>query len=219
MEEYLESWNDGYSSFEDINEAVPVEICWTPLKRRSLSCLLQRGEDKVPVMSIRTSSSFLPTRYPIRIDCHAFRGTIASGWIGEKPSAFSLIFRVILRFVGVPFPYRPCDTLRHRNGDELVAVFTIRDAIDGSWRRWPAEIAVRDKVYHLRMEHVQGRWRYAYYGHKFLVSDENGDIATAVIDQVEGHGRIAVVRKIEGIEAVLAFLFLEARDVETHVPD
>lgn len=220
MEDYPESGSNDGGSFVDINEAFPVELCWTPLKRRSFGCLLQRAEGEVPIMSIRTSSSFRSARYPIRIDCHDLRGTITSEWIGEKPSILDLLFSIVLAFFDIASRYQPCKTLRRRGSDEIVAVYWATGTPDGSIDDWRGHITVQNKEYQMRMDYVHGPWRYAFYGHRFTVSDQNGDVATAVVNHNEPQrGRIAVVRNMVGIEAVLAFLFLEAREAETHDPD
>jgi hypothetical protein len=151
--------------------------------------------------------------FPTQVHCNAFHGQIEFERVGGKPPLLGLASHVLLSIFGVPNPYRTCATLRDENGRGLIAVCTESHA--GSFQSWRANIIVSDLEYQLRREHLPARKKIFFNGDKVIASDENGEVVTAIVDHTKpGHGTIIVTRLVQGIEAVLAFLFMEARELD-----
>jgi len=200
------------NSFADVGSLLGVELSWAQLDRWRPTYLLHTAADRVPVMWVKTNGR---TGFsPAQVRCHAFEGTIRTEWPDGKPSFFGLAFYGFLASFGLPYPYREYETLRSEHDNGFLAVCSLSYA--SSFQDWRATVVVHDNVYQMRHEHLPPRKGIFYNGDKVSVSDEDGEVITAVVDHTQPErGRIVVTRAAPGIEAVLAFAFLEARELET----
>jgi hypothetical protein len=209
-------WKDAPSLFADVGSLLGVELSWTQLERWHPTYLLHTAADRVPVMWVKTNGRirFSPTQ----IRCHAFEGTIRTEWPDGKPSLFGLAFHGFLASFGIPYPYREYETLRSENGNGVIAACSVSYA--ASFQDWRATVVAQDNAYQIRHEHLPSRKGVFYNGDRVSVSNEDGEVITAVVDYTRPErGRIIVPRAAPGIEAVLAFVLLKARELETDDSD
>lgn len=203
--------HDVPNSFADVGSLLGVELSWTQLGRWHPTYLLHTAADRVPVMWVKTTGRIGFS--PAQIHCHAFEGTIRREWPDGKPSFFGLAFYGFLASFGIPYPYREYQTLRSDNDNGILAVCSVSYA--SSFQDWRATVVARDNAYQMRHGHLPPRKRVFYNGDKVSVSDEDGEVITAIVDHTRPErGRIVVTRAAPGIEAVLAFALLEARELE-----
>jgi hypothetical protein len=203
---------DDSSLFAEISSIIGVELCWNPSKKWRQTYLLQTVEDNVPVMWIGMNNWCRP--FPAQVHCREFQGAIRTEWVDGKPSLFGMVRLGFRELLGMADPHLSYETLRSENGNRLIAVYDTFHA--RSFQDWRAEVIVNGNAFQMRMEHLPARKKILYNGDKITVSDENGEVVTALVDYTRPErGRITVFRDVEGVEAVLPFLFLQAREMET----
>lgn len=215
MSRYLANYDD-QNVFVEIRSIEGVELCWTQLERRPPTYLIHTALDKVPVMRVRLNSYCRP--FPTRIVCHTFCGTIRTEWMDGRPSLPSLLLYGILEFARFPVPCLRYKVLRNDNGSEIIAVSS--EFSDGTFQGSGADIVAGEETYRKRMEHLPARKKILYNGDKITAADGSGEVVMAVVDYTRPErGRIVATRAVQEIEAVLAFVFLEACELESDSAD
>ena len=202
---------DAPSLFVEVAALVGVELSWSNTGKRSPTSLLYKDANAVPVMWVR-ASFHRPS--PAQVYCCSFRGIVGTEWVPGRPSFLQGVFyggRNL--FLGIPEPYRRYETLRSEDGNAILATYRVSQWF-GDFKDWHAEIIVNNNTYQMRHEHLPPRKRILYNGDKITVCDENREVVTATVDRYNPERcRITVIRAVEGVEAVLAFLFMQARDM------
>jgi hypothetical protein len=204
---------DAPSLFVEVSALMGVELSWSNTGKRSPTSLLYKDANAVPVMWVKASSFWRPS--PTRIYCRAFRGILETEWVPGKPSFFRELFYGLRNtFFGIPEPYRRYETLRREDDNGILAAYRVSQWLGDPFKDWRAEIVVNDNTYQMRREHLPPRLKILHTGNKITVSDEDGVVVTAVVNRYNrDRCRITVIRIVEGVEAVLAFLFMQAREM------
>ena len=139
-------------------------------------------------------------------------------WAGIRPPFWRLTVHGLLAFLGFPFPYRRHRVLRRERDNEILGICTVLPF--DSFQSWRAEITLGGYKCQMRHEHLPARKRIFYNGDKITVFDESEELVTAVVDKTDHQrGTITVVRAGGEVEAALAFLFMEARELERDSSD
>jgi hypothetical protein len=201
----------------EIASVVGIELCWTQSKiGRHPTYLLHTVVGGVPVLWASIRSHCRPL--PAEIHCRAFRGTIRTEWEGGKSSVFGMISEAFLACLGFRIRNRDWDVLRNDNDHGVLAAFNVSET--GSFQDLRKRIVVSNNEYLMRYEHLPPRKKILFNGHRIVAYDAAGPIATAIADYIRPErGRIVVNRLVAGIESVLAFLLMEARELERDTMD
>lgn len=212
--------NDGLSkakttmapiSFVDISSVVGVELRWTRTGSWRPRYLIHTTLDKQPVMWVGLNHCW--KWLPARVRCHAFEGEIKTEWNGGRPSSLDLVSSWFLSWFGAPVAHRCYDTLRSERGNDLIAVS--ESLPSSTFQDWRAEITAHGEVYHMRQERLPARMKVVYNGDKIVAFDGHEDLMTAIVDWMRPERcTIVIARAAKGVEAVLAFLFLTACEME-----
>lgn len=204
-------------SFAEVTSVVGVELSWSKWREKwHPTYLLHTAEGKLPVMWARLTYHWRP--FPTHIRCRAFRGTIETEWEGQRPSFLGSVTYWLLSVFGVPDPYRQYEALRNVDGNEIIALYRVLRS--DSFENWCAEITARDNVCQMRLQHLPPRLKVLHTGDRIVALDGNGEVITAEVFRWRPErGRITVHRAIEGVEAILAFLFLQACEMERDTLD
>lgn len=203
---------DDSSLFAEVASILGVELNWSQSREKwhSTYCL-HTAEGRLPVMRARLSCYWRP--FPSQIQCRAFRGAIETEWAGQKPSFLGVVIHGLLSVFGVPYPYDCFQSLRSEDGNRIMALHRVLQCDSPENSR--AEINVSDAIYRLRMERVSPRFKILPGGYKIIAFDGNGDLVTAMVNSTRCEcGTITIHRAVEGVEAVLAFVFLTACEME-----
>ena len=202
--------------FADVKSIIGVELCWNPSTKWHPTYLLHTVADKVPVMWIGINNQC--RLFPAQIRCRAFRGVIRTEWVNGRPPLLNLVICAFREVFGFADSHRRYETLRAVNGHDIIAVYDVFQA--RSFQDWRSEIIVNGNAYQMRMEHLPARKKVLYNGDRIIVSDQDREVVTAVVDRVRPErGRIMVLREVDVVEAVLSFLFMEARELERDTGD
>jgi hypothetical protein len=199
-------------SFAEVTSVVGVELRWTQwMEQWRHTYLLHTVGGEKPVMWVRLNSQH--QRISANLRCHTFRGKLETEWEGQRPTLLQSATYWLLSAFGVPDPYRQYEALRSEDGNEIIGLYRVLRS--DSFENWRAEIAVRDNAYQMRQQYLPLRLKILLTGYKIIVADGNEDVITAEVPLLRSErSRITVHRAVEGVEAVLAFLFWKVCTME-----
>jgi hypothetical protein len=152
--------------------------------------LLQSASDQTPVMRIKRHHVLYFRKFPADVQCNGFRGTFRCEWYG-RPSLFALL----------TFRCQRVRTLRRDDG-----------ALCGIWKPQAlpyygdqGEIIINDR--HLRVQ----------IGRRQTLTVTDGDevVLSGVYGRKKPH--LKLLRVVEGIEAILGFVFIETVDLHDFI--
>lgn len=209
-------WND-CGLFAEVAAIAGVELRWTQWREKCHpTYLLHTALEGLPVMWVRLNYHWRP--FPTQIRCRAFRGTLENEWDGPRPSFLGLVTYGLLSVFGVPYPYRQYQVLRSVDDHGIIAIQALH--YSRGPENWRADITVQDTEYQIRKEHLPARMRILYNGDRIIAIDGDGEVITAEVFQGRPErSRMCVHRAVKGVEAILAFLFIEAREMERNTSD
>jgi hypothetical protein len=209
--------HDACGVFAEVGSLVGAELSWSKWREQwHPTYLLHTVGKEQPVMWLRLYYHWRPL--PAHIRCRTFRGEIETEWEGQRPSFLGSMTYWLLSLFGVPDPYRQYEALRNEDGNEIIGLYRVLRS--DSFENWRAEIAVQDSAYQMRLQHLPPRLKILHTGDKIVAVDRYGEVITAEVFRWRPErGRITVRRAVEGVEAVLAFLFMKACEMERDTSD
>lgn len=202
---------DNHNVFAEVCSVEGVDLCWARLDGRHPTYLIHTVVGRTPVMWIKLNSYCRP--FPTQVVCRTFRGTIRTEWMDGRPPLLRLLLYGILEFARFPVPCHRHKVLRNGNSSGIIAFSG--EFSDGTFQGSGADIVAGDNAYRIRMEHLPARRKVLYNGSRITVADGSGEVAMAVVDYTKPErGRIVVTRAVQEIEAAIAFMFLDACELE-----